>query len=426
MIYRISLILEAWLIIKCIYDLYGEKLRLRTELIVFMAGDLILMECVHQGCIPNWCSSLIYVMFIVYCVVVFKARLKQLVVNLVLAIVIQSVLQILCFCALYITVWNYLPENISVLTLYIMMAVVYMVIIRFIKIERISKYFQQTYVIVRMGLIIVCCGIVICTFVTRVYWEVFGIVYLLVVIPMIFVCVVVIGWVRNKEKTIEAEAQLQAYMLYGKSYENLVQEMRRKQHEFDNHINALYGQHLLYKDYESLVKHQKEYCQELKEDQKYAHLLKVGNTTLAGFLYGKFVEAEKCGIAVTYDIKTTDIMEEIPEYKITELIGNLVNNAIDALESYEDKRMNVKIYKIGNEDIIVVENTGDFIEPMEVNRLFQKGYSNKGVNRGLGLYSIKKMSEEYDFKILCSNNEYDRVNWISFTVEKKCKEVPLE
>ncbi len=419
MIYRVSLVLEALLIIKCIHDLYGEKLRIRTGLIVFMACDLVLMECVYQGYVPNLCSSLVYVMLVVYCIKEFKAGVKQMLVNLALTIVILGVLQIGCVTLSNIMFGACLEEVQVLLLSYIFMIIVYVPIARVVDMERVSRYFQRSYVIIWTCLIVGAVTIIGCIIATKVSSVIYWVIYIVVAIPVVLICVMAVSWLKNKEKAIEAEAQLKAFTLYEKSYENLILEIRTRQHEFDNHINAIYNQHLLYKDYDSLVKHQKEYCEALTEDQKFARLLKVGNTALAGFLYGKFAEAQRAGINVSYEIMTSKVMRGVPEYKVIEIIGNLINNAMEALKSTQDKRMNVKIYADGNRDVIVVENKGAFIQPIEINKLFQKGYSSKGENRGLGLYNLKKMSVEYDYRILCSNNEREGVNWVSFMIEKE-------
>ena len=420
MIYRVSLVLEALLIIKCIHDLYGEKLKLRTELIIFMACDLILMECVYQGHLPGWCSSLIYVMLIAYCFVAFKSGIKQLIVNLVLAIVMLSVLQAICFCVVHSCISAYFGANIIVLFTYLLMILVYMVLSVWLKMNRISRFFQHKYVLASVCMVIISAIVIACILIARVDMVMYGLMYALIAICVIVICIMAFGWFRNREKAISTEAQLNAYTLYGKSYENLIMEMRARQHEFDNHLNAIYSLHRVHKDYDSLVKHQKEYCKDVSENQKYAKLLRLSNTSMAGFLYAKFIEAERNGITVEYDIKTSLVLEGIPEYKVVEVMGNLINNAMDALKDSVDKRMSVRMYKEDDKDVIVIENVGAYIQPTVFNEMFQKGYSSKGENRGIGLYSIKQMSEEYDFKIMCSNEEYEGINWISFRIEKMC------
>lgn len=418
MIYRISLVLEAILFIKCIHDLYGEKFKVTLEFILFLASDLILMESIYQKYIPNWCNVLVYILIIVYCIKVFGMDIKPVLVNFALTLIVLCILQILCAGMIFFFMGKYLIEQAITLLTYLAMWCVYMLLSKVIKLNSISRYFQRPYILMRICLMVGCITIIVCILATKVYLEVYGTVYIIIAIPVIVICIVAVSWLKYREKAVAAEAQLNAYKLYESSYENLILEIRMRQHEFDNHINAIYGQHLLYKDYDSLVKHQQEYCKGLKFDGRYSKLLKVGDTTLAGFLYGKFIEAERNDIMVSYDIKTTSIMETIPEYKVIEIVGNLINNAMDALKMVENKLMNVQMYKNESYCFITVENVGDVLQPNEISGFFEKGYSSKGRNRGLGLYNIKKMSQEYEYDILYGNELRDGVNWIYFTVKK--------
>ena len=79
-----------------------------------------------------------------------------------------------------------------------------------------------------------------------------------------------------------------------RALEELVKEIRAKQHEFDNHLNAILNMHLTIDNYEELVAKQSEYITEnAREDdsRKYLPLLKISDKILAGFIYSKIVRA---------------------------------------------------------------------------------------------------------------------------------------
>lgn len=50
------------------------------------------------------------------------------------------------------------------------------------------------------------------------------------------------------------------------------------------------------------------------------------------------------------------------------------------------------------------------------------GTSSKGINRGIGLYHVKELCEEWNCNIFCENIEIEGKNWIQFDLEM-CKEV---
>lgn len=240
--------------------------------------------------------------------------------------------------------------------------------------------------------------------------------YIIPVIAILITCIMTGSWQKYKSKAKEKELELQAYKLYETSYQNLISEIRMRQHEFNNHISAIYSQHLVCKSYEELVERQKMYCAEITYDNRYEKLLKAGDFALIGFLYGKFIEAERRGITVEYEMKCMELKSSLPMFKMVELIGNLIDNAMDALEKAKEKRIYVSIIEDREQIVIEVRNISPTISPKEIAVMFQKGYSLKGENRGLGLYSLKKMGTEYHFDIICGNVLIEAVNWLSFSV----------
>ena len=51
---------------------------------------------------------------------------------------------------------------------------------------------------------------------------------------------------------------------------------------------------------------------------------------------------------------------------------------------------------------------------VNLDMLFQKGYSKKGKNRGWGLYHIKHICQEYNLNIICETDESENEKWLIF------------
>lgn len=107
----------------------------------------------------------------------------------------------------------------------------------------------------------------------------------------------------------------------------------------------------------------------------------------------------------------------MPIYKLVEILGNLIGNAAEALMASEDYN---KLYVLMTEEKenfkIEVRNESDYINYAEISLFFTKGYSKKGENRGLGLFHVKSICDEYGLFPSCQNKEIAGRNWISFTV----------
>ena len=243
----------------------------------------------------------------------------------------------------------------------------------------------------------------------------FSILYYAVLgIGIVLIAIVAVDIGKNRIKVHEAEAELRQYRLYAASFQNLIDDIRARQHEFDNHINTVYSQHYLYKTYEELVAAQKKYCQEIVSENRYNRLLSKGNPIILCFLYGKFSELEKRGIEITYKVAIEELEGGVPVHKIVELLGNLLNNAADAVKANGTFQINLTMIERPEAISVEVSNESEEIDYKRIQDFFKKGYSEKGKNRGYGLYNVRKICEEYGITISCENRIKESKNWIVF------------
>lgn len=81
--------------------------------------------------------------------------------------------------------------------------------------------------------------------------------------------------------------ELHVQKLYYDSYEMLVKEIREKQHDYKNHIQALQNEQYLNADVKISDGIRQQYYQDLAYNARYSGLLKCKNPVIAGFLYGR-------------------------------------------------------------------------------------------------------------------------------------------
>ncbi len=417
MVYEITLFIEITLLIICLYDFYGREIKFGLKELILIASHFLLMESISKGIIPFFLSATSYLLLFSYSLIVFKQRFVKTVVNLCLTILMLSILQMVTLSACILILQDLEYDNsIVVLLIYIMMAIFYCIIRKVISLRRIAEFFQKRDVIINC-MFIICVGILAVELIRTKRQGTYYFDYIIVAVLIIMVLILAVNWMKYKEKALQSEAQILAYEAYSKTFEKLIWDIRMKQHDFKDHINAIYSQHHKYDNYEDLVANQRQYCAGLLDDNKYYSLLSLNSAVLAGFLYGKFLELESRGIEVSYDINAKSLDTGIPEYKLVEIFANLINNAVDALETKECKRLNVSIKDTSDKYIISVSNVGDVIEPEQLKQMFGRSYSSKGKGRGLGLYILKTMSKEYGFFITCENELIQTVNWVKFTVD---------
>ena len=83
----------------------------------------------------------------------------------------------------------------------------------------------------------------------------------------------------------------------------------------------------------------------------------------------------------------------LTETECTSIVGNLLENAIEELARSSPKVREIRLgfYTRSDCNIITCEDTGRGIRPDLIDRIYEKGVSSKGTNRGTGLFLIKQL-----------------------------------
>ncbi|XCP86888.1 ATP-binding protein [Roseburia hominis] len=229
----------------------------------------------------------------------------------------------------------------------------------------------------------------------------------------------IVDWRKNYILMQQKETELKMYQLYIHPLEELVKEIRAKQHEFDNHMNAILNMHLTVDTYEELVACQAAYITEAAKDddsRQYLPLLKISDKVLAGFLYSKIVRSPSY-IRTEVEVKNLEIISGISEHHLIEIVGALVDNAYEACT----EELNRVIMEIDSENdrlIFVIKNRMRNVKLEDIGRFFQRGYSTKAGDgsRGLGLYRARQLAERYGGEITVSTDYIDSRNYICFKI----------
>jgi len=228
-----------------------------------------------------------------------------------------------------------------------------------------------------------------------------------------------VDWKLTSDLIQNQEKELKLYQLYIQPMEELVKEIRARQHEFDNHINAILNMHLTVDNYEELVEKQSDYIHEIRRDSasRYLSLLRISDKVLAGFLYSKIVSSPE-NVETDVEVRNWEIISKVSEHSMIEIVGVLVDNAYEACAVNGGR---VKIYLDSKDDHMILEILNQYrkLSFEEISRFFEYGYSTKEestVQRGIGLSRVKSLIEKADGEITVGQEDVDGENYIHFTV----------
>lgn len=195
-------------------------------------------------------------------------------------------------------------------------------------------------------------------------------------------------------------------------YEQLVREVRMRQHELGNQLSAA----------KTLSSGEvSQYLEELNRDQRYNVLLLCGDPLLAGLLYQKCKEAEAQGIRVESHISARLEAYALPQHELIAIVGGLLDNAIDAELSRPADERSIRIL-VDAEDgqyRITVANRFPYVPYETMHGWFREGHTSKGTGRGLGLAHTREICADGRADIAYGNQETDGDNEVFFMLYLK-------
>lgn len=248
----------------------------------------------------------------------------------------------------------------------------------------------------------------------------YGYLYIVLFVLLILFVLVSVKELKTKYELEQKQLELDMKEKYEEAYNLLLLEMRRKQHDYKNQITALYSIQLVDDNKEKLLETRKKYGEELLKSEKYEDLIMGCNDyVLSGYIYTKCKEIERKGIEVEPKIICTKTTYNIRIHKIIEILGILINNAIEYLEEkhWQNKVIGINIFEKSDKLYIEVRNVSDYIPYDSICQMFAAGYTTKGKSHGLGLYSLKTIVEKHKGNVMVENVEEGNVNWLNIRVE---------
>lgn len=181
---------------------------------------------------------------------------------------------------------------------------------------------------------------------------------------------------------------------YNPIIDELIANLRAKEHEYKNHLNMLYAlvQVSNPKDIKNKVM---EYVGQVNSEDTLNKLLRIDNSIIKAVLYSKVIEAEKKEYNFQYEITSELENTNLTQDEITVILSNLINNAFESVEKCDNKYVELIIEEDDDEEIIEIKNTVSGLQEEDLDKIFKRGVSSKGKNRGFGLYNIKNIVEKH-------------------------------
>ena len=217
--------------------------------------------------------------------------------------------------------------------------------------------------------------------------------------------------ISNILKTLKLEANNQKILnleLYNKSISAAYDETRTFKHDSNNIFQAI-GGYISNNNMEGLREYYNQLFPEIKNINNLSKLNPsiVNNPAIYGLLVEKHFKASNYNVDINLDILLDLNTLNVKIFEFTRILGILVDNAIETAKDCSEKIVNICFKKQNNKQLLIVENTYSNKEVC-IDKIFEKGFSTKPNNTGLGLWEVRKiLNKNTNLNLYTSkNNDY--------------------
>lgn len=170
-------------------------------------------------------------------------------------------------------------------------------------------------------------------------------------------------------------------------------DIRGFRHDFTNIICTI-GGYVHTKDMEGLTNY---YNQIQKDVVKVNNLTAlnpdiINNPAIYALITSKYDKAADLNISMSVEVFTDLNALPMKIYEFTRILGILLDNAIEAAQECDEKNVYIHIRKDEkhNRQLLIVENTYKD-KTIDTDKIFEKNYSTKPKNTGLGLWEVRQI-----------------------------------
>lgn len=223
----------------------------------------------------------------------------------------------------------------------------------------------------------------------------------------VLLLIVILALIRQLVEMLKLQRNDMIERIKEKVLQQMNWELRMQYHDYNHHLGMI-NVMLKMNQVEAARKYLKGIVTELEQIEE---VVRTGNQTLNALLYSKISRAKVAGVNVK--VNTINQIKELglSNWDLNRIIGNLLDNAIEALGSLEDGDKTVEVIIDGGteENRFEVKTMGIVIKKEIEERLFERGYTTKKEKgHGLGLAICQELVNQNRGKLLIEKDQFKK------------------
>lgn len=215
--------------------------------------------------------------------------------------------------------------------------------------------------------------------------------------------------ILRTNKLEQTAKDLETEKIYNKTLSILHDNIRCFKHDLNNIVQVIGGyidlndMNGLNKYYQSLLKECK-----LNNNLNLLNPQTINNPSIYSLLNNKYYQALQYGITMNFEIFSDLSTINFNIYEFTRILGILLDNAIEAANETTEKIIEIQFKSDSKKQLFIIENScAD--NNISTTKIFEKGYSTKKNNSGIGLWKVHNIlskNTNIDLFTTVKNNKF--------------------
>lgn len=197
--------------------------------------------------------------------------------------------------------------------------------------------------------------------------------------------------------------EIETYYEYTLQIESINNEMRKFRHDYVNILTTM-SEYIREDDMTGLRQYFNENIVPMKDNLQMKSI-KINGTenlkvrAIKGLVTTKILQAQEKNIPISIEVPELVEHIEMNTIDLSRIIGIIIDNAIEASEDLEDALIRIAFINTESSVMFIVMNKCKEDMP-RIHELFQERFSTKGENRGLGLSTLKEITDSTENVLL--------------------------
>lgn len=190
--------------------------------------------------------------------------------------------------------------------------------------------------------------------------------------------------------------EIETYYEYTLQIESINNEMRKFRHDYVNILTTM-SEYIRENDMDGLKTYFNDNIVPMKDNLQ-MNSTKINGTdnlkvrAIKGLVTTKILQAQEKNIPISIEVPELIDHIEMNTVDLSRIIGIIIDNAIEASEELEDALIRIAFINVETSVMFIVMNKCKEDMP-KIHELFQDSFSTKGDNRGLGLTTLKDITD---------------------------------